>query len=732
MDSCFRPQAGPTRGVSQPPLRVRGPHPAPEILAGSKASSLLQGSELDWTTRRTKRTAGLATEQIRRWPASRRDRVRPVRRARFFLFGIGALCILSALFWAALFTQNRVKERGEFGYSSLEKAVEALQTRRFEDARRNFEEARLAFTQGTDFLGWWGGSLIDVSRFIPGLSQLASGRQALVAGKYFATAGIPLTAVAEEVAWSGTAYQSNNRVSLLDFFNRIRGPLQTSLPDLEAGQQALDNIRLEDLPEDKRGTFLRVRQTLPALIALFGKFERERRILEEILGGNGPRKYLFLLQNNQEMRATGGFIGSYALLDVNDGVVRQFFVDGIFNPDGQLKENIVPPQPLQKVSAGWSLHDSNWFPDFPTSAEKAIFFYEKTGGPTVDGVIALTPRVMEKLLAVTGPIELPEYGLTVDANNFMPVIQEQVEVKYDKEENQPKKVLADLSVLLLDKVFASQDKATLYRVAEALIAGLNEKQLLLYMRHAQTQALIDAAGWSGRMLAAPQDYLAVINTNINGYKTDGVIDETIRHQAEIAADGSLVDTVTITRTHRGGQTPYEWWNKVNADYMRVYVPQGAELLSARGLTREFTEPPLDYDSLGFRRDADVEREERNMTIDEGSGTRIYQEGDKTVFAGWAYVSPQESVTVEYRYRLPFKLDAAAIRAGTADAYSILYQKQSGSPGSQLVSSVIFPEEWQPIWQSQGNLLPYGREWKLETTLATDVFAGMVFGMRRDK
>jgi len=314
-------------------------------------------------------------------------------------------------------------------------------------------------------------------------------------------------------------------------------------------------VDIQDIPAEKRGQFLLVKRNLPTFIGLVKSFDRHEALFEELLGGNGPRKYLFLLQNNQEMRATGGFIGSYALMDMNGGVMRRFFVDGIFNPDGQLKENIVPPKAIQKVSAAWSLHDSNWFPDFPKSAEKAIFFYEKTGGPTVDGVITLTPTLMQKLLSVTGPITLPQYGLTVDEDNFIPIIQEQVEVKYDKEENQPKKILADLTALLLEKVFTSQDKTALYKIAEALVEGLNEKQMLIYMRHRETEALIDAAGWSGRVLKASGDYLSVIHTNINGYKTDGVIDETIRHQAEIENDGSIIDTVAITRTHRGDRRP---------------------------------------------------------------------------------------------------------------------------------------------------------------------------------
>ena len=622
----------------------------------------------------------------------------------------------------------RVMAQGESGYGDLTLALESLKKEDYAGSLRHFTAAEKSFAEAKNDITFWGETLSDLTRFVPGLSKVASGKYALSAGEHFARAGVPLSLMAKEAAESKSAYTQGEKTSLLELLRRLDTPLAEAGRELEKAQTDLEKIDIAHLPEDKRERFLQVKQNVPVLIGLMKSFERNEKLWEELLGGNGPRKYLFLLQNNHELRPTGGFIGSYALLDVNEGVVRRFFVDGIFNPDGQLRENIIPPKPIQKVSAAWSLHDSNWFPDFPTSAEKAIFFYEKTGGPTVDGVITLTPTVMQKLLAVTGPIELPQYGLTVDAENFMPVIQEQVEVKYDKEENQPKKILGDLCFALIEKVFASQERSALYQVAEGLVSGLNEKQMLLYMRHPQTQALIDEAGWSGRMLPASKDYLSVVHTNINGYKTDGVIEETIKHRAEIQSDGSIIDTVTINRAHRGGNTPYDWWNRVNADYLRVYVPEGSELLSAKGTTWEFPEAPLDYARLGFKSDSDIVREEEGIRLDEKSGTRISEESGKTVFGAWVYVSPQESVTVEYRYRLPFRLDLSELRKGKVDSYTALYQKQSGTLGSRLEAEVAYPEGFQPIWQTGGNLVPYERILSLHDTLLTDKFLGAVFSL----
>jgi len=196
--------------------------------------------------------------------------------------------------------------------------------------------------------------------------------------------------------------------------------------------------------------------------------------------------------------------------------------------------------------------------------------------------------------------------------------------------------------------------------------------------------------------------------------------------AEIQNDGSIVDTVTITRRHNGGDSNYEWWNKVNADYMRVYVPQGSKLLSAEGQTREFNSPPLDYNALNFKRDPQVQTEEDAMMVDEETGTRIYDSEGKTVFANWVYVSPQETVVVKYQYLLPYKISMNE-STKPADTYSLLAQKQSGSLGDKFISDITYPENYQMIWKyPDAAEIKGGRTIYFESDLKSDKFIGIAF------
>lgn len=649
---------------------------------------------------------------------------------KFGMMAVAAVFICNIIIHAMEIRKNGLVD-GRTAMAEILAAKDSIKNGDFEKSYRQFNSAHEKLDQLSAQLDGLGGILVGVTKYIPYLSKVSSGSHLISAGNGISKIGILVSEILKNVDAIKKGNGQGNSISYLSLFRDNEADIKKIAALLESAQDDLDSVNVDDIPASERSQFIEMKQMLPEVNRTVAAFLGEEKIFNDILGGNGPRKYLFLFQNNQEARATGGFIGSYGLLDIFNGRVRNFFIDGIFNPDGQLHTRIVPPAPIQKISANWSLHDSNWFPDFPRSAEKAAWFYEKAGGPTVDGVITMTPTVMEKLLEVTGPIDMPEYGIVVDKDNFIREVQYQVEVDYDKELNKPKKILGDLAPKILDKILNMKSFSEMSKALNVMVESLNEKQILIYSKNPEIENILSDNGWSGEMLDTPKDYLSVINTNINGFKTDGVVSENLTHKAEIHPDGSVIDTLTIVRHHNGGDTPYEWWNKVNSDYMRVYVPKGATLLGAEGQTREVDSPPLDYDALGYARDPQVQAEEDSAQIDPETGTKIYDDGGKTVFANWVYVSPKETVTVKYTYLLPFKTKLDSLHV--TDSYSLLVQKQSGSLGSSFSNEIYYPAAYKIIWQdpTDGVIRVDGRTQdeaglKMETDLKTDKFFGIDF------
>lgn len=652
-----------------------------------------------------------------------------------FSFAGIAVVIFMAIFGTGfikkgLQIKGLVMDNGKKAYVDLAQAQEEILNKNFQGSQSEFNSAYNNFDEISKELNNFGGIMVETVRYIPYLSKLSTGAVLAETGKDISRAGVLAGQIMQTLNGFKNPLEKignsdENAVSLLKIFQDTDKNIKEIQSLLADAQEKINEANVADIPSEQQPQFINLKNKLPEINKFLAEFVNNSQIFTDVLGGNGPRKYLFLFQNNQEMRATGGFIGTYGVLDIFNGRVRSFFIDGIFNPDGQLREKVIPPIPIQKISAAWSLHDSNWFPNFPVSAEKAAWFYEKTGGPTVDGVITMTPAVMQKFLGVTGSIEMPEYGLTIDKDNFLEKVQQEVEVDYDKELNQPKKILADLAPKILDKIFNAGNLSDIAKTANILTESLNEKQILIYSKNYDIEKRLSELGWSGEILDTQKDYLSIINTNINGFKTDGMVEEKIEHSAEIQADGSVIDTITIIRHHNGGNEKQKWLNKVNANYMRVYVPKGSQLLSAEGQTREFNSPPLDYKALGFKNDPQVKMEEEAMKIDEDSGTRVYEDAGKTVFANWVYVSPQETVQIKYKYLLPFKIDLNE-KDKIINTYSLLAQKQSGSVGSQFVSNISFPDNYEIKWKYPNDISQNGNNLKVEADLKTDKFVGVAF------
>ncbi len=634
--------------------------------------------------------------------------------------------------------KSSIEEFGTAGYGNLKEAQASIEQADIKRAGKNFELAYGNFLEARKKLEEVGGIPAKILKFVPGISKIESGKKMAQTGESVSLAGGELAQAMSLIVDRREDLKNNllvgfeendpeTNMSLTDMVVLLSDKLKNAKKHLEEASEASQGIDLDDFSGDEREKIMVLQKSLPEITGGLDEFSKYTNVFLEILGQNGGRKYLLLFQNNHEARATGGFIGTYGIIKVNQGVLENIKVEGIYDPDGQLKEKIIPPEPIQKMSAAWSMHDSNWWPDFPTSAEKISWFYEKTGGPTVDGVISFTPKVIQELLEVTGPIRVDGYGpagsMLIDQDNFMEEVQYQVEVDYDKEENKPKKILADMTPLVINKIFSAPPEdwpAILGIFSQAL----QEKSLLLYSFDCEIQKLVSEMGWSGEVLDTTKDYLSVINSNISGLKTDGVIKQNIIHQAEIQDDGSIIDTVTVKRKHEGGNEAYDWYNATNCDWIRVYVPQGSELISASGFTREFVDQPLDYEKLGFKDDFQVKQMEESFRIDENSATRIYDEEEKTVFANWVYVSPGETATVSFKYLLPFRIDLDSLRK-PADAYSLLVQKQAGSENVELESGLTGLDGYEYIYVHPSDLAINQEGWNISEQLATDKFFALV-------
>jgi len=600
------------------------------------------------------------------------------------------------------------------GYSSIISAKESLIQSDFDIASYNFSSAWKNFANANNQLKKLGIIAVKIIEYLPDEFLVSSGKHLLDAGEHISKAGRNLSIVADVFSknYFSDFLNLQNKTPITDIISACLGNLKISLEELQKAEKSIRNVNQRSLPYEYKESVKILKDNLPKIEKIVSKSLEFSEVILDILGHYQKKQYLLIFQNNSELRATGGFIGTYGILTLDKGRIENLFIDGVFNADGQLKVNVVPPFPIQKISTAWSMHDANWFFDFPTSAKKIAWFYEKTGGPTVDGVIAINPVLIEKLLNLTGPISMEKYKVSLDANNFRDIVQYKVEEDYDKILNRPKQILKDFAPLFLSKL--TKLSPDLQKEAIKIIFDcLEQKDILIYFRDENLEDFIKKQGWAGEVISTDKDYLAVVNSNICGYKTDRVIEQEINHFSEIQSDGSIIDTVVIKRKHNGGN--FSWYNKVNSDFIRIYVPLGSQLLSVKGNTREENSPPIDYSKNGFITDKLVEKIEKNMKFDQENSTYIFEESKKTVFGSWVYVSPGHSVEVVYKYKLPFK-----ININKPDSYHLIVQKQSGI-NSKFSFKLDFPSSWKVAWK-------YPENWndKWVGKLTTDKIFGVAF------
>jgi hypothetical protein len=524
----------------------------------------------------------------------------------------------------------------------------------------------------------------------------------------------------------------------------LKNHLNLVLPDLQQATKDLRDISIAELPVNYQNQARLLQTNLPLLVKSLEYFNSASDLLLKVLGSDSQKRYLVLFQNNNELRPTGGFIGSYALVDIDRGNVTKINVPGggPYDLKAGLKAAIESPLPLHVVNDRWEFQDANWFADLPTSAEKLSYLFEKSGGPTVDGIIFVNATLIQQLLAVTGSIDLPDYQLQINQNNFINALQTEVEINYDKEANLPKQIIADLTPLLINKLLHS-DNQQIITLLNMFLTALNQKEIQFYFSDFALENFVNQNNWGGKLQNTDSDYLNIVTTNIAGEKTDAKIEQSAILKVEVQPDGSIINNLTITKTHTGlAGEPF--YGVPNLDYLRIYVPKGSELLQAAGF---YSVPPEFFivpNHDAYTKDPDLSLIEVTKNIDPVSGTEILSEENKTVFANWVMVEPGKTLTVTISYKLPFKLNINApanknlwqtIKSNlglepnfnpNAQSYSLIWQKQSGKRNFNIHVALTLPKALNYLTIYPNFIQKDSQTFSYTAELDSDKLLGIVF------
>ena len=604
------------------------------------------------------------------------------QRLRWPWIGLGVIvigCLLCApLVYAAIGagTHARVAKQ------SLQTAYAQMSARSFKDAQASLETTRLELVAARSSWQWVGpwGSVPWVSTQVQAVDRaFEAGSIGLDAAEQVLQAAVRIQDAFDAVSQvpgitpDVAAHRSFRDLSRQEK-RSVLARIDQALPEIRAAREkaliALD--AWDRIPQDR--LLPQVRQALAPITSVLATFRDRSQVAVDLAGLMLPmmgypqaKTYIVLLQNADELRPTGGFIGTVGVIRVDSGELTDQSFQDVYAFDRTASSTLLgaPPEPLKRQLGvdAWYLRDSNWSPDAPQTAERISRLFQEQGwlaqsvssvhAEVADGVILLEPGLFTSLLRFTGPVTVD--GVTFTSEGFFDQLQYAVEVGFAKQGipvEERKQIISKLGDALIARL-ADQPARRWMDLFDLGLDAFAKKDAMIVMRDQSLARSFDVRGWSGRARGADQDELWVVDANLAALKTDGVMDKRVDYQ--VNATDPLGPTATVRLTYTNTNRTITWRYTRYRDYVRIFVPEGSELISSEGAMAK------DLNQSGGR-------------VMAGS-VDVMKDLGKTVFGAFWSIEPGETRTLSFTYRLPEKVRAPLLDGGI---YSLLLQKQPGA------------------------------------------------------
>ncbi len=329
-----------------------------------------------------------------------------------------------------------------------------------------------------------------------------------------------------------------------------------------------------------------------------GEADQLLPVLPSLLGINTPAYYLVEILDSTQLRPGGGFIKDYGFATLVGGRLSAAHISDTNLLDNQFTANgqTIPYPPAYKWfdlasnANGWNLRDSNLDADFPTAASYAEQNYNLEGGKApIQGVIAITTTLMQRALAITGPIYVPELHETVTAQNLIDRIHyyqfgpgshiSSGILRPGETANGSRYFTELLAQHFLDRIHQLR-ASDVPQLVQMLVSSLHTKDLQIYFNAAPAEDLLKLSDINATIQAPASDSLFVVDANIAGDTANQYITNTLNDQVTIDDNGNATHhTILHYAWLKNGPV---FGSPLYSDYVRIYVPPGSSLQTQQG------------------------------------------------------------------------------------------------------------------------------------------------------
>lgn len=406
-----------------------------------------------------------------------------------------------------------------------------------------------------------------------------------------------------------------------------------------------------------------------------------------LLGIGTPTNYLIEVLDATELRPEGGFIGNYGIATLSGGRLTKASITDVELLDRPFEAagNVIPFPPGYRwfdLVSGWSLRDAGLDADFPTVARYSEQNYEREGGNIpVQGVIAITPTLIQHALLITGPIRVPEFQETINAQNLIARIHyhqlggviahegSSTIPSSDGYSSQRKRFTALLAEHFLSRIHQLAP-TSLAKLLQLLVASVRTKDIQIYLNRSAGENLLQRYHIDASIQPTVDDGIFVVDANIAANKANSFITSRLEDQVTIDTQGNATHQTTLR--YAWMQTGSIYGRSLYRDYVRVYVPDGSLLESADGWQARGTNESFGHEVwAGFF--TLIRGQTRTITL-----TWIVHHAAKSNSNGWHYqYLIQRQAGTQWALYLQVRLPICATQINTWGAH-VLYRKQIAS------------------------------------------------------
>lgn len=522
------------------------------------------------------------------------------RKKLYIIIGVVAV-LLIALAAAAFAAVGSAKEMKSQATQVLQD-VKSIQTAIGEN---DYAAAAQSAQQASELTGSIAGELSSplwmAASIIPVYGQDISGMRDLMTAldDAFDEGLVPLTKTLE----------ANPPDSLISADRRINVAAVTQL--LDAVQDAAPSMQkcadvAESLPEmhieQLKSVVDPAKEKLTTINATFQKAAALAPVAGPVLGANGNRTYLIVAQNSAELRSSGGFPGSMGTLEIRDGeiILNDFSkVYDVLTDTNPSSVSITDEEYALFGAASMDCpRDAGIDPDFTRVASIWAASYEERNVAHLDGVISITPSVVQDILAIVGPVTLSD-GTELTGSNATKVLQSDIYWKYLAEGADPDgtggavtdALFAQAAHETFNKLFSNLNADTLIKFASCMAKDMEDRTVMFWLTDEGEQAILASLDCSGALNDDPmRPELGVFFSLWVGSKMGWYVDiDNQVLESKKNADGSytykmqttFTDTVSSEEIASGGEyiigDIYDYEYGILYPCLYIYAPAGGSI-----------------------------------------------------------------------------------------------------------------------------------------------------------